>query len=103
VTTKEERAEHERVVRCAAIDAAILTVLRDKSRTPGGVGRRVFQGSAGLTAARALGRLLALRKEGKADGKVDGARPGACKWHITEGGMAWLREVMALPQGEADR
>lgn len=100
---KAERVEQERIIRCAAIDAAILTVLREKSRTPGDVGRRVFQGPADLRTARAMGRLLALRKEGKVDGKIDGARPGACKWRITQGGATWLLEVMTIPLDEVSR
>lgn len=84
--------------RIAAIQSAILVVLRERPHTACDIGRRVFQERGPVATGRAMGRLLAMRQEGVVKGKVDGARPGAAKWRITAKGLEWLRDVMAIKE-----
>lgn len=95
----EHDREQERDARCAAIDAAILVLLREEPRTAGYLGRRVFEGRS--RGARAMGRLLALRRQGFVTGKVDGKKPGAAKWRVLDAGLAWLRETTTVPDPKA--
>lgn len=89
--------EAEHLARVYAIQAAVLMALRRRPMTAAGIGRHVFcHESKRIADARAMGRLLSMRRDGLVEGKVDGVRSGAAKWKITDAGRAWLVDIMTI-------